>query len=272
MLMRVLAVGAHPDDVEILCAGTLAHYARQHAAITIAVLTNGDLGAGGPARAATARVRQAEAHAAAQVLGAELVWVGLPDGFLFDTRENRLLVIDVFRRARPDLVFAHHPGDYHPDHRAAGQLVSAARLLAREPALRTGHRPTDRVAPLLLMDTFLAEGAPPPDLWIDVGDTMADKDAMVAAHTSQNTARRGRTGTDFTASMRAQARRRGREIGVAFAEAFWFASAHPPTSVADLQPPGTTLPHTVVREDADLPAVRAEVGAEGGDEAFGGAP
>ncbi|MGE7384768.1 PIG-L deacetylase family protein [Streptomyces sp. NPDC004126] len=239
--VRILAFGAHPDDVELFCAGTLAHYARQGAEVTVAVATNGELGSRTLSPARTAAVREEEARRAVGVLGAELLWLGQPDGFLFDTADTRRQVVEVLRRVRPDVVLAHHPDDYHPDHRAVSRLVGAARLLAREPGLATGSPATDRVPPLFHMDTLLGTGAGTPDLWVDITGTMAVKEAMLAEHASQNSARKERKGADFLDLTRQQAARRGLEAGVRYAEAFTCAPSHPAASVHDLVPEGTGI-------------------------------
>ncbi|MEU0936407.1 PIG-L family deacetylase [Embleya sp. NPDC005971] len=240
--MRILALGAHPDDIELLCAGTLAHYRARGAHVTIAILTNGAPGAPTTPAAPTpiARTRAREAREAASVLGADRIMLGLPDGFLYDTPETRLLVVDVLRRTRPDVLFAHHPDDYHPDHRAAGALASAARLSAREPGIETGHAALDTVPALFRMDTLTGANAGTPDLWVDITATMPTKEAMVSRHVSQNDRRRRRGGHDFVDLARRQAALRGREVGVAYAEAFTVARAHPPTTPTDLALPWIT--------------------------------
>jgi len=98
---RLLAVMAHPDDAELLCAGTLARAKVDGAAIAIAVMCAGDKGAGSVPQKDLARTRQEEASAAAEVLGAQLFWLGAPDGELFDCYEMRLKVVEIFRRFRP---------------------------------------------------------------------------------------------------------------------------------------------------------------------------
>lgn len=235
--MRVLAVGAHPDDVELLCAGSLAHYAAQGAELTIAILTNGALGSTAHSPERTASIRRAESEHAACVLGAELIWLGKPDGFLFDDSATRTDMVDVLRKARPHVVFTHHSRDYHPDHRATGQLVNAARLLAREPALVTAHTPLDCVPALFFMDTFMSVGAPAPDLWVDVTSTFSMKEAMLREHVSQNERRRSNGKPDFLATMRQQAATRGSEVDVEYAEAFYLSHSHPPSTIADLSAP-----------------------------------
>ena len=84
--MRVLAVGAHPDDLELLCGGTLAKYAQLGHHVTMAVATNGEVGSMTLTKEEIAAVRKAEAAAAAAVIGADFVWMGYPDEFLFPRR------------------------------------------------------------------------------------------------------------------------------------------------------------------------------------------
>src|SRR5213593_3011753 len=99
---RLLAVMAHPDDAELLCAGTLARAKADGAAIGIVVMCRGDKGVGSnQSERDLARVRQEEASAAAEVLGAQLFWFGAGDGELFDSYESRKKLIEIFRRFRP---------------------------------------------------------------------------------------------------------------------------------------------------------------------------
>lgn len=248
--MRVLAIGAHPDDVEILCAGTIAHYADQGADVTVAVLTDGRLGASSvDASESVTAIRCLEAKCAVNVIGADLIWIGCEDGFLYDDARTRTLVVDLLRRARPDLIFTHHPHDYHPDHRAAAQLVAAARLLAREAALSTPHNATSKVSPLIFMDTLMAEGAPSPDFWIDITETIGQKHTMLAKHISQNTARYQRRGSDLVDLMQAQATLRGRQAQVRYAEAFYFASSHPASTITDLMAEANSITLPIISTD-----------------------
>src|SRR5205085_4240666 len=122
---RVLAVVAHPDDAELLCAGTLARARRDGAAIEICVLCRGDKGQ--PARpiANLAAQRRREMTAAANLLGASLSFGDGADGTLADDAATRQKLIEVHRAFRPTLVLAHAPEDYHPDHRAASALAEA---------------------------------------------------------------------------------------------------------------------------------------------------
>lgn len=216
---RVLAVVAHPDDAELLCAGTLARAKADGAAIGLAVLCQGDKGqpAAGIPRLAT--VRRRELAAAARLLGAELFRGRIPDGSLADDRPTRLLLSEIYRRFRPSLVLAHSPEDYHPDHRAAGALAEAASWFC---AAR-GHKTTSAAMPappsLWWMDTLGMSGFQP-GFFVDVSEFMKLKESMLDCHRSQ--ALRG-ADADFSPLldlMRQQAGTRGAQTGVAAAEAF----------------------------------------------------
>ena len=123
--MKILAVGAHPDDVELLCAGTLAKYKRQGHEVALAIATNGEVGSSTLPKAEIAAVRRAEAEASAAVIGAEFHWLGYPDEFLFNDADTRLRFIDLVRQVRPDLILCHDPeNDYHPDHVTSGRITS----------------------------------------------------------------------------------------------------------------------------------------------------
>ena len=88
----------------------------------MAVATNGNVGHPTLGRDEIAEIRHAEARASADLIGAELVWMDFDDEWLFNDRPTRERFIDVIRSARPDVVLAHSPNDYHPDHRNAGQV------------------------------------------------------------------------------------------------------------------------------------------------------
>src|SRR5436190_6370931 len=121
--MRVLAIGAHPDDLEILCGGTLARFAGRGDSVTMLVMSDGSAGHAQIAAPELAAIREREARAAAAVIGAELVWLGLPDEFVFNDEPTRRRLLDAIRAARPDLILTHASMDYHPDHVATHRAV-----------------------------------------------------------------------------------------------------------------------------------------------------
>jgi LmbE family N-acetylglucosaminyl deacetylase len=149
---RVLAVGAHPDDIEFGCGATLAKWARAGAHVELLVLTDGSKGTWEPDQelAALVATRRDEQRAAAKVLGArEVHFLDAVDGELEADARRREQVCGVIRAARPDVVLGHDPWKQyrlHPDHRRAGELVIDGIVAARDPhffpAAGTPHRPS----------------------------------------------------------------------------------------------------------------------------------
>jgi LmbE family N-acetylglucosaminyl deacetylase len=157
---RALAIGAHPDDVEFGCGGTLAKWSDGGAEVHIAVLTDGSKGTwdAGADLADLVATRQREQQSAADRLGASaLHWGGAVDGELEVSRAGVARVCELVRRIRPDVVLTHDPWRrfrVHPDHHAAGLLVVEGVVAARDPHFFTDqglppHRPED----LLLFET-----------------------------------------------------------------------------------------------------------------------
>src|ERR1700735_3009771 len=125
-MATILAVHAHPDDIEHPAAGALATLAAGGPAIRIATLTAGECGSAETDLAATGRIRKAEAAAAAALIGADYRCADLPDLGVFNDDPSRRAVTELIRWAAPDIVIAASPADYHPDHEAASVLVRDA--------------------------------------------------------------------------------------------------------------------------------------------------
>ena len=210
---------AHPDDAELLCAGTLARARADGAAIGICVLCQGDKGQPTPPIENLAAVRRQEMTAAAVLLGAELLLGEFPDGALFDGEEPRRQVTELFRRFRPTLVLAHAPEDYHADHRAASALAEAASWFCASAGQKTALPPLPASPALWWMDTVNLSGFRP-EFYIDISQYVELKRQMLACHQSQ--LRRG-AAIDLAPPeelMLQQCRVRGAQAGVAAAEAF----------------------------------------------------
>jgi LmbE family N-acetylglucosaminyl deacetylase len=182
----VLAVGAHPDDIEFGCAGTLAKWSAAGAEVHLLVLTDGSKGTWDPDADLGELVarRRREQQAAADVLGAAAVdFAGFVDGALEETARERAVVCEMIRRVRPDVLLGHDPWKryrLHPDHRRAGQLVVDGLVAARDPHFfpelgLAPHRP-DR---LLLFEPDA------PDHFEDIEATMPAKLLALLCHRSQ---------------------------------------------------------------------------------------
>src|SRR5512140_81853 len=123
--MNVLAIGAHGDALEAFCGGTLALYARNGHHVVMCVVTDGrGRPQGDPAKISA--IRREEAQASADLIGAELVWLAVPDGELHVDDDTRHLFIEAMRAVAPDVIITHAPQDYHPDHNATSRLTMDA--------------------------------------------------------------------------------------------------------------------------------------------------
>ena len=105
--LKILAIGAHPDDLELCCAGTLALYAQTGHSVTMACFTSGNMGdlIIEPDKLATGRRKEAEESA--RMIGAELVWVGVDDERVYPDESQRNLMIDLLRQVDPDIIITH---------------------------------------------------------------------------------------------------------------------------------------------------------------------
>jgi N-acetylglucosamine malate deacetylase 1 len=216
---RVLAVVAHPDDAEYLCAGTLARAKAAGAAIGICVLCQGDKGQPATPVPNLAAVRRREMAAAAKLLGASLYRGQQPDGSLADDPRRRKILVEIFRRFQPTLVLAHASTDYHADHRAAGALAEAASWFAASGGHKTRSASLASQPALWWMDCLNMVGFEPA-IYIDVAEHLELKRQMLACHKSQLL--RGAAG-DFSPleeMMVRQCQARGMQCGAAAAEAF----------------------------------------------------
>ena len=124
--LKLLILGAHPDDAEYHAGGLATIYRRLGREVRMVSLTNGQAGHYRRPPDELAQLRRQEAAAAGRVIGAEYVTWDIPDGELTADLATRHRVIREIRNFGPDLLLTHRPYDYHPDHRAAGQLVQDA--------------------------------------------------------------------------------------------------------------------------------------------------
>ena len=216
---RVLAVVAHPDDAELLCAGTLARARQDGAAIGICVLCRGEKGQPREPIANLAAIRRKEMAAASKLLGAQLFFGENPDGELEDTNPCRAKLTEIFRRFKPSLVLAHSHEDYHPDHRAAGKLAEASSWFCASSGYKT-RSPAIKVSPALWwMDTLDMSGFAP-GFFVDISGFTALKSRMLACHKSQLQRGGDKDFSPLEKLMCLQYQSRGLQAGVPAAEAF----------------------------------------------------
>lgn len=218
-MKRVLVVAAHPDDIEWYAGGTIATLARDSAAITYVICTEGDKGSYDPDTnpLALAAKRKQEQQAAADLLGVkQVVYLGHPDGALENSAELRRQLTALYRQHRPDLLLAFDPWkryELHPAHRTAGWAALDARLAARmplfEPPLRAQGLSAWTIPELWLYNPEA------PNHFVNVSDTFTFKLQALRLHESQNV-----WGEDSVHYLTEMARACGERIGCALAEEF----------------------------------------------------
>jgi LmbE family N-acetylglucosaminyl deacetylase len=184
--LRLLIIGAHPDDADYAAGGTAALYRAAGHTVAMVSLTNGDAGHHQSAGPELAERRRAEAAASGAIIGATYDVFPNHDGELLPTLENRGQVIRLLRTFRPDLVLTHRPNDYHPDHRYASQLVQDAAYMITVPAVEPSvpHLARNPVI-AYLPDEFNRPYPFQPSIAVAVDDVIDKIVAMLHCHVSQ---------------------------------------------------------------------------------------
>jgi LmbE family N-acetylglucosaminyl deacetylase len=222
----VLAFMAHPDDAEILCAGTLIRLAEAGWQVHIATCTPGDCGTATQNRWDISSRRTREAAHAVSLVGGAYHCLDQRDGFVFCDQPTLQRACDLFRRVAPSLVFTHAPKDYMVDHEQASLVARAASFLYAAPNISEFPvREGSRVPHLYYCDPI--EGVDPlghpvePTTLVDITAQLEKKTQMLACHASQREWLMAHHGVDeYIEAMRRHAALRGRRADVAAAEGF----------------------------------------------------
>lgn len=224
-----LAILAHPDDAEFLCAGTLVRLHRERGwAIHIATMTPGDCGSAEHPPEEIARIRRGEGKAAAEMIGAAYHCMEERDLRVIYNEPALEKVTRLLNAIRPQVVLTHSPDDYHLDHEQTSKLVRAATFAAPIPNFLHGrhvHPPLNQVPHLFYCDPLEGKdafGKPiTPSFRIDISTVINDKARMLECHESQRAWLRKHHGVDsLVDSMKDWGSEQGRTVNVAFAEGF----------------------------------------------------
>lgn len=184
--VRVLVLGAHPDDAEFHAGGLITLHRQRGNQVRIVSVTNGAAGHHQRSPAELMEIRRAEAAAVAQQQGVEYEVWEFPDGELQPSLDVRRRIIREIRSFAPDLVLTHRPCDYHPDHRAVGVAVQDASYMVTVPHI-VPDVPALRRDPIVayMNDLFTKPYPLTPDIVLDVTTLIDNTVAMLACHRSQ---------------------------------------------------------------------------------------
>ena len=231
--MRVLAVMAHPDDIEMTCAGTLVLLRRAGWDVHLATMTAGDLGTATRSRAAISRIRKKEAAASAKLIDAGYTCLGFDDLTIVYNDKTKRRASALLRMVRPDLVIVPSPQDYMADHEETPRIVREAAFASTIPNWKAslgGRRPPpcDRLPAILYADPIdnvdIFGRRVAAQYVVDITGSVDLKEKMLAQHDSQRSWLRHQHGEDeYLLWMRRVGADRARDFGrdgVAYAEGF----------------------------------------------------
>ena len=223
--MNILAIGAHPDDVEFMCAGTLARLKKNGYNIFIATVANGSCGSMEYKAKQIIKIRREEAERAARFLDAPYFCAGIDDLMVDNIASIRLKVASILRKVNPDIVFTHSIEDYMIDHVSTSALVKDSCFCAPMPNFPAKGRPISHI-PYLYYSLPL-EGKDmyghriKPEILIDITREMPLKKKMLACHQSQRDWLKKQHGLDqYIETMKDWAREVGRLAKCSYAEGF----------------------------------------------------
>lgn len=211
--MNVLAIGAHPDDIDIYAGGTMLRYAERGDTVKFCVVTSGNIGHYDYDRAELAAKRKAEQLNSAAVAGAETLFLGM-DERIVDDNPTRDAIVNAIRWADPDVIFTHWPDDSSVDHHVIGTIVKQALLCLKWKNQRTEYPPISKLPKVFFWEPnggFHYQ----PEQYVDITDQMERKRAMLACHKSQVELEQ-----DYMHAIEAMGMYRGLQAGYAYAEGF----------------------------------------------------
>lgn len=225
--MNILAIGAHPDDVEEYCGGTLAKYAKLGHKVFTATATNGNIGSATLPMEEIAAIRKEEARRAAAHIGAEYICLDYDDEMFFEDRAARIAFIDLVRYCKADVILTHYPEDYNPDHELTSKIVTDIAVMIPIEKIKTKNKPVDKIPIIAYFEPVNGINFNPTE-YVDITDVMDIKMAMCSEHKSQvawmaDNYKDILEGKDYFDGVETMAKFRGMQCGVDYAEGFRMA-------------------------------------------------
>ena len=229
--LRVLAAGAHPDDIEICCAGTLARYVEEGHKAFISITCRGNAGTLDASAEEIVKIRAKEAKKAADIVGAELITLNFGDAELFYNKEALAVFIDLVRQVRPHVIITHPPEEenVHNDHWLTRRLIMHASLWATHHNLgmELKYPPAEITPSLFYFDQYMSGFNIHPTHYVDISSTFEIKKKALSQHQSQLSFASKLYGPNFLEYVEIMARLRGCQCGVKYAEAFRELAIYP---------------------------------------------
>jgi N-acetylglucosamine malate deacetylase 1 len=220
--MNILAIGAHPDDLEMMCGGTLAKYAAGGHKIFMVHVATGNVGHKTIPPEELAAIRAEEARQAGALIGAEVISLGEDDLFIrSDNMKSREKIVDIIRYAKPDVIITHNPEDYMDDHEETSRLVYEASMAATVPHYPTRHEYYGRLTPIYYMEPVAGVNSLPGE-FVDITSFIDIKLEMLGKHVSQHQWLMDHDHFDVLDMARTLSRLRGYQCDVAYAEGFTY--------------------------------------------------
>ena len=224
MKLDVLAIGAHPDDVELGCSGVLIKEVKKGKKVGIVDLTQGELGTRG-----TVETRYQEAADAAKIIGVHVREnLKMRDGFFVNDEAHQMQVIQVLRKYRPEIVIGNILDDRHPDHGKGGKLIYDACFLSGLKQINTVDdkgQDQEKWRPKYLLH-YLQDRFYEPDFIVDISDVWEQRLESIKAYKTQfhnpesNEPQTYISSPEFLEAVIARAKLLGKRIGVQFAEGY----------------------------------------------------
>lgn len=223
--MNILAIGAHPDDVEMMCGGTMAKYAAQGHKVFLATATSGNIGSATHSMEEIAIIRKKEAANSAAIIGAEYLCLDYDDEMFFEDRSVRLAFINLVRYCQADVILTHNPVDYNPDHELTSKIINDIAVMIPIAHLKTEEPPCDKIPSIFYFEPAVGMGFVPTH-YVDITDFYETKKQMFGCMESQkawmaaNYVSLRANPELFFDSMRIMSEYRGMQAGVKYAEGF----------------------------------------------------
>lgn len=235
--MNVLAIGCHPDDLEIGCAGTLSRYVKTGHTVFMCHVANGNMGHTIILPEELRTIRIAEAKKAGEVLGVEeVINIDVCDLEVNSYNEDTVKkVIEVVRYTKPDVIITHNPEDYMKDHVEVSKIVFDASFSSSVPHMLTGNSSYGKIAPLYYMDTLAGVNFLPEE-YVDITETIEIKLEALDCHQSQVKWMLDHDKIDFLDFVRTVSKFRGLQCGAIYAEGFRRCNTWPRIPVMRLLP------------------------------------